>query len=147
MKTRCYLFDIDGTLADLSHRLHFIEKTPKDWDSFFDACHADAPIAHICRLARILSRASQKVVFVSGRSDQCRAATELWLADNGLRGLPLYMRTAGDHRADHIVKGELLDRLRADGFDPEMAFDDRKQVVDMWRERGVPCAQVAPGDF
>jgi hypothetical protein len=28
-----------------------------------------------------------------------------------------------------------------------MAFDDRSQVVKMWRKRGVPCAQVADGDF
>ena len=26
-------------------------------------------------------------------------------------------------------------------------FEDRKRVVDMWRENGVTCYQVAPGDF
>ena len=52
-----------------------------------------------------------------------------------------------NHRPDHQVKGELLDRLRADGWEPIMAFDDRNQVVRMWREKGIPCAQVADGDF
>ncbi len=46
-----------------------------------------------------------------------------------------------------IVKAELLDQIVADGFSPVMAFDDRNQVVEMWRARGIPCAQVAPGDF
>lgn len=147
MAGRCYLFDIDGTIADLSHRLHFIERHPKDWDSFFGACAGDAPIEHICELARILNDGDQKIVFVSGRSDQCRAATEEWLTQHGLGGLPLYMRAAGDHRHDHIVKAEILDRILADGFTPIMVFEDRTQVVVMWRERGIPCAQVAPGDF
>ncbi len=144
---KCYLFDIDGTIADLSHRLHHIEKSPKDWDAFFAACAGDAPIPHIIELVRVLNDADQRVIFVSGRSDQCRADTEAWLDRHEIAGLPLYMRRAGDHRPDNLVKGELLDRILADGYEPVMAFDDRKQVVDMWRERGVPCAQVAPGDF
>ena len=51
------------------------------------------------------------------------------------------------HRADDILKIELLDQIRADGFSPIMAFDDRDRVVAAWRAAGVPCAQVAPGDF
>ena len=26
-------------------------------------------------------------------------------------------------------------------------FDDRSKVVDMWRDNGLTCMQVAPGDF
>jgi hypothetical protein len=57
------------------------------------------------------------------------------------------MRSDNDYRADFIVKEELLAQLRADGYNPVMAFDDRQQVVDMWRENGLICAQVAKGDF
>jgi len=35
-----YIFDIDGTLADVSHRLHYITGETKDWDAFFAACGA-----------------------------------------------------------------------------------------------------------
>lgn len=59
----------------------------------------------------------------------------------------LRMRRAGDHRPDDIVKREILDQMRADGWRPVMAFDDRARVVKMWREAGIPCAQVAEGDF
>lgn len=144
---KVYLFDIDGTIADLSHRLHHIQSTPKDWDGFFAGCHADRPIPHIIQMAQDLASTGKGIVYVSGRSDQCRSETAAWLTSNGLPDGPLYMRAAGDHREDNQVKGELLDRLRGDGFDPIMAFDDRNQVVKMWRERGVPCAQVAEGDF
>lgn len=143
--TLCYLFDLDGTLSDLNHRLHHIQSQPKNWDAFFDGCGDDAPIPHIVQLARDLSGAAS-IVFVSGRSDRVRSTTEDWLARHGLLGR-LYMRKDGDHRPDNIVKGELLDAVLADGYEPIMAFDDRNQVVAMWRARGVPCAQVADGDF
>lgn len=144
---QCYLFDIDGTLADCSHRLHHIQAVPKDWRAFFAACGDDVPIPHIVGLARDLWGAGQPIMYVSGRSDECRDLTVAWLARHGLPEGPLYMRKAGDYRADDIVKGELLDAIIADGWVPTMAFDDRDRVVTMWRARGVPCAQVAARDF
>lgn len=143
---KCYLFDIDGTVADLSHRLPHIQKTPKDWNSFFDACFEDVPISHICDMVRLLA-VHYPIVFVSGRSDQVRDDTMVWLEEQGIWSGYLYMRKEGDHRPDHQIKLELLAQLRADGFEPIMAFDDRNQVVEMWRANGIPCAQVADGNF
>lgn len=151
---KAYLFDIDGTVADLTHRLHHIQGDGlKDWDSFFAACGDDAPIPHMCELARVLVGYNDdnigKVLFVSGRSEAVRTETLIWL-DKYVLYTPsqfLYMRPAGDHRPDNIVKRELLARIRADGYEPIMAFDDRDQVVAMWREAGIPCAQVAQGAF
>jgi len=57
------------------------------------------------------------------------------------------MRADSDRRSDDIVKRELLARIRGDGFDPQLAIDDRKRVVDMWRSEGLICAQVAEGEF
>lgn len=145
--TPCYVFDIDGTLADLTHRLPFIQQSPKNWAAFFANVAGDAPIRHICDLANTLSDADKYIVLVSGRSDECRSETVRWLNVNRISFHALYMREAGDHRPDNIVKGELLNELLADGYQPLMAFDDRNQVVEMWRSRGIPCAQVAAGDF
>lgn len=147
---RCYLVDIDGTCADVRHRLHFIQSSPKNWPAFFDACSGDAPIEHIRRLINNLSLTAW-IVFVSGRVERTREATTKWLRDHqffyATGDISLYMRADGDFRDDTIVKRELLDRLRADGWQPIMAFDDRDRVVKMWRDNGIPCAQVAPGDF
>lgn len=52
-----------------------------------------------------------------------------------------------DHRPDHVVKFELLKQIVWDGYAPIMAFDNRDQVVKMWRGIGIPCAQVAEGSF
>lgn len=144
---RCYIFDIDGTIADLSHRLPYIQKTPKDWDGFFGAVADDVPIEHTIKLAIDVALAGATIVYVSDRSDQCREATETWLWDHALPYGKVFMRKQGDHRPDHQVKVELLAELRAEGHNPVMAFDDRNGVVKMWRELGIPCAQVAEGDF
>lgn len=150
------IFDLDGTLADLSHRLHFISNGNRDWDSFFAACKDDAPIPHMVQLYRMLKEAKvsdtttfskHTLIVASGRSDSCRYDTAMWMLDNGIITKHLYMRKEGDHRSDYQVKQEILEQIKADGFNPIMAFDDRDQVVKMWRDNEVPCAQVAPGDF
>jgi hypothetical protein len=144
---RCYIFDIDGTLADCSHRIHHIQKSPKDWRSFFAAVEFDAPIVHVIKLAIDLSLAGAAIIYVSGRSDECRAATESWLRQYACPHGRLYMRKEGDYRDDDIVKAEILGELQQHGYNPIMAFDDRNRVVAAWRRNGVPCAQVAEGDF
>jgi hypothetical protein len=66
------------------------------------------------------------------------------------------MRAEGDHREDNIVKSELLDKLlKYEGFPNEFppsvkisgVFEDRQQVVDMYRARGLRVFQVAKGNF
>lgn len=140
-----YVFDIDGTIADNSHRTHHLLKQPKDWDAYKAGVMGDKAIGHMLEL--VLDIPSDRVVFCTGRSEWEREATTTWLFNNAFPAGNLYMRKEGDHRPDHIVKRELLDQIRADGFEPIMVFDDRNSVVKMWREAGIPCAQVAEGDF
>src|SRR5712691_6630807 len=100
----CYIFDIDGTLADITHRLHFIQETPKNWDAFFAACVDDPPIKHVCDLAETLSdHGKHCLVFISGRSDQIRDQTVEWIEQYIEFTPTLYMRKIGDYRADHVV--------------------------------------------
>lgn len=150
MTRDAYLFDMDGTLADLSHRLHHVNTKPKNWPAFFDGCKDDAPHGHMRPVVQALSTMAY-IIYVSGRPERCRKDTEEWLVKHEyhLAVTPprLYMRADGDYRADDIVKAELLARIIEDNFRPIMAFDDRDRVVKMWRDNGIPCAQVAPGDF
>ena len=147
---KCFICDIDGTLANIEHRLHHIQKKPKDWDAFFAAAENDAPIKHMTTLISGMSLVYY-VIFMSGRPERTRTATEDWLRKHGykydLSPMVLYMRGDGDRRDDSIVKYELLQKAKADGWEPVMAFDDRDRVVKMWRDNGIPCAQVAPGNF
>lgn len=148
---KCYLMDVDGTVADAAHRLHYIQNKPKNWPAFFDAAKDDAPIEHMRPLVQVLLFLGC-VVYVSGRPERLRDLTQDWLRQHSFNlsktePVRLYMRPDGDFREDSIVKFELLQQIRADGYFPQMAFDDRTRVVNMWRSSGVPCLQVAPGDF
>ncbi len=144
----CYAFDLDGTLADLTHRLPLIQNKPKDWPEFFRRCVDDKPIHHVVQLARCLQQ-TIPCIYVSGRSSAVHDQTLTWLEAQGLDVAEgkLYMRAEGDYRADDIIKLELLAQIREDGWKPLMVFDDRDRVVKMWRANGIPCAQVAEGQF
>lgn len=145
-RMNCYLFDIDNTLACNKHRLHHIEKSPKDWDTFFAEMPDDPPIRHMVDLASLIGR-DNTVVYVTGRPAKYNELTRQWLVANGLPQGSIYSRPDGDRRNDDIIKMELLAVLRKDGFEPVMVFDDRTRVVNAWRAAGIPCCQVAPGDL
>jgi hydroxymethylpyrimidine pyrophosphatase-like HAD family hydrolase len=144
-----YLVDIDGTIADLSHRLHFIQEKPANWDGFFAACPADKPIVPVLDVIKSLQGQGHDMMFVTGRSSSVKDETAKWLNDNDIWPTALYMRKAGDHRPDNIVKSELLDSIIEEfgAEDIAAAFEDRNQVVQMYRERGITVFQVADGNF
>lgn len=139
--------DIDGTIADLKHRRVFVETKPKNWPAFEKTMHLDEPIQPIIDAVRTLYDAGWDIVMCTGRGAQKKDVTEEWLADNGVPYHAIYTRAFKDYRRDDIIKAELLEQARADGYDPDVVFDDRNQVVAMWRANNVPCVQVAFGDF
>lgn len=143
----CYIFDIDGTLADLTHRRQFVACKPKNWPAFEKNMHLDTVIEPVANLLRDLHKQKHTIILCSGRGTQKRLTTINWFIDNNIPYDLLFMRAEKDYRRDDIVKSELLDQILELGFDPVMVFDDRDQVVAMWRKRGLICAQVAPGAF
>lgn len=146
------IFDLDGTLADCTHRLHFIQGEKKRWTEFFAACPDDKPIAPVINCFNALARQGQHIEVWSGRSDEVFKQTDDWLFKHvecwGLiHACDLRMRPAGNHIDDHILKERWLDEALAAGKQVTMVFDDRRRIVDMWRRRGIVCLQVAPGEF
>ena len=141
------VFDLDGTLANCEHRLHHItggeKPTSAQWDAFFADCEGDSPIEHTVAVALALMVDGHRVEIWSARSDQVRAETETWLVETCRIGPPIRMRQKGDHRNDDILKAEWI----AEHGRPDLVFEDRARVVKMWRSMGVPCFQVADGDF
>lgn len=145
--------DLDGTLADVEHRVHHVRRTDgqkKNWRGFFLDMDKDPVIDPVYR---ILSKfqsdnmENMNIVFCSGRPDDYKRITQEWLAKTGLRYSGLYMRPRQDNRQDDIIKEIILDFEILTRFKPLFILDDRDQVVAMWRRRGFMCLQVAPGDF
>lgn len=135
-KPLAYLVDIDGTVAIKGDR------------DIYDGskAHLDTVNEDVAEVVRILSL-DHPMIYMSGRSDEHRKVTEEWLAANGLVADHLHMRPAGDHRKDAHVKHELFDKHVRHNYDVRGVFDDRNQVVEMWRAIGLTVFQVADGDF
>jgi hypothetical protein len=148
-----YIFDLDGTLALIQHRRHFVEGDLKDWKAFYAACDTDEPNEPVIATMERLRHAGADVWIFSGRSDEVRDKTVAWLAQhtsfmNAELELALQMRAASDYTADDVLKKKWLDRMLLDDRQRLVAaFDDRDRVVAMWRAAGVTCFQVAEGEF
>ena len=147
--SKIIVFDIDGTLANVDHRRHWVASKPKNWAAWNAAMHLDTVHEDIAWLLNVLDNRSHntRIILCSGRGEETRAVTEKWLADNNIYYHTLYMRSEKDNRKDSIVKVELLEQIRKDYGEPFLWIDDRQQVVDAIRAEGVRVLQVAPGDF
>ena len=122
------VFDIDGVLADASHRQHFVESRPKDWDAFFAAVGED-PVIEAGRARVIEVSDEHEVVVVSGRPERTRAATEAWLEAAGMGRPRVILRPDHDRRPAADLKAELLTGLAAPG-DIWVVVDDDITVVE-----------------
>ena len=173
-KNKFMVVDVDGTLANTDHRQQFVRppedwhdcpepilqhgvcsachklnpkhyKWKKDWLGFFKGVADDKPITPIMDIVTELAL-NYHLIIVSGRPlDLCGKQTEDWLRKWKVPYEFLFMRDGGDSRADTIVKQEILEYLPKDRI--AFVLDDRDSVVKMWRDNGLTCLQVAPGDF
>jgi len=143
-----YIFDLDGTLADCTHRLKYIQGEVKDWDMFHSTCVDDLPIEYTIDMLNHLGT-HEEIQILTGRNAVVREQTVKWLDAHNVNYSYLAMREEGDRRQDHVIKLKWLRKFRVDFPEEDIqgVFEDRQQVVDMWREEGLICYQVAPGDF
>lgn len=140
------IFDLDGTLANAERRVHHITGEAKDWRSFYAECDKDEPVAPIVAMLHALIKQGHDCEIWSGRSMEVASETLAWLMRHGIDfgDVPLRMRMVGDHRPDTELKARWLSEARSK---PDLVFEDRSSVVEMWRSHGIICAQVAPGNF
>ena len=162
--------DIDGTVADIKHRLHYIKdstgnllKTP-DWDSFSQACLNDQPIIDVIRIVKLLwlngrSQFSPEfnLRFFTGRNNLSRENTLNWLLKNFFNkeplphdkehfleelGVTLSMREETDFRNDSVIKLEMMQQFKLLPENVLCIFEDRHHIVEMWRDNGYRVMQV-----
>jgi predicted kinase len=132
------LVDIDGTVALMAGR------SPYDMSRVGE----DKPNRAVITAVRAMHAFGHHIVFCSGRTDDSRTVTERWLATHvGVPYEALFMRETGDNRKDSIVKAEIFEREIRHRWAVTGVFDDRAQVVRMWRALGLTVFQVAEGNF
>tara|TARA_Y100000361_G_scaffold71116_1_gene62962 strand:- start:125 stop:634 length:510 start_codon:yes stop_codon:yes gene_type:complete len=158
------IFDLDGTLALIDKRRALAGVIPgapeasnpqMNWKVFLDPenIFLDEPNIPVIKMAQLLHSQGFKIVIFSGRTKATYRTTRQWLIQNDVPFDELHMRPNdrddGGHwhfMSDNKLKQHWLDTL-VDKDDIFAVFDDRQQVVDMWRSNGLTCFQVADGDF
>lgn len=177
VKFPCVIFDLDGTLADVTTRRdianhakmssqppvqaegetrflykkriakHHSDAWWKRWQDP-DVVKTDkpnTPVVNICKLLKEYMGCA--IIITSARTDRNMAVTKEWLADNNIYYDELFMRPDGDFTRDDKFKKRILNKYILPKYEVLMCFDDRNQVVNMWRSNGITCLQVADGDF
>lgn len=134
---------MDGTLADVRHRLHHIRGRGKpNWKRFFTEQQHDRPKKDIVAQVRELAK-THEIVIVTGRPEQYMAETARWLRKYNIPFSRIFMRRAGDHRPDYVVKKEILDAIGPERV--ALVLDDRPRVCEMYRKAGLNVVEV-PSD-
>lgn len=142
--------DLDGTVADLSHRVGYVtneNKEDNDYRSFYSRENIlkDKPIKKVIKKVQAEYESGKTIIFVSGRSDECRKATEDWLNEHiPFAYSSLLMRSSGDKRPDTEVKKDFLRQVLS-GYNIVKVYDDRPSVIRMWREDGLEVVDCGDG--
>lgn len=135
------IVDIDGTIA-----LHD-GRSPFDYSKVL----TDQPNGPVIDVVKDYSQKElvDAVIVVSGRegSEQVRLDTITWLSRHHIPYAYLYMREEGDYRKDVEIKKEIYETFIKGEYNILFVLDDRDQTVKGWRDLGLPCFQVAEGNF
>ena len=149
-QAKVVIFDLDGTLALIDKRRDLATTSGRlNWDVFFDPSNIklDVPNKPIIKIAQLFAEDGFLIVIFSGRSIKTEHTTRSWLTRNRVPFHKLVMRDDKRHfMPDNELKKQFLDE-HVNVEDVFLVVDDRQQVVDMWREEGLTCLQVAEGNF
>lgn len=129
------VFDIDGVVADVRHRLHHLEGR-RAYPAFFRAADRDPLLDAGARLVADLAR-EHEIVWLTGRPEWLRDVTRDWLAAHDLPGTELHLRPGNDYRPAPQYKLGVLRRLAARGI--AAVIDDDEQVVAAATSAGYPA--------
>ena len=138
-KTPCYVFDVDGTLAQMQGR------SPYEWDRV-DEDKYSFDVGFFAKLLNTYCYKHTEVIICTGRDFKSLDKTVKWLTKKGIGYDKIYIREENDQRPDWLAKQEFWEKSCEEYYIMAM-YDDRTQVVDHARRLGFKCYQVQPGDF
>lgn len=152
MKPSAVIFDMDGTLADVSSIRHYLKKYEasgrkhhKDFDSFHAESVNVPPHSYVVNAAQVAHMLGHAVLIVTARKHMWRHQTAWFLAMHGIPSDALFMRGNLDGRPDYEVKKDILNTIRQ-AYNPIYAWDDNPNIIRLWNEEGIPCTIVEGWD-
>lgn len=145
--------DLDGTLCDITHRLHYVKNKDnnpefkKDWKGFFNGIEGDTPRKIVVDKLIEEYNNGRNIIYVSARPETYRKETEAWLTKHNLTfAWTLIMRPANDKRDDTEVKKDILNKYFPNRKAISLVIDDRPSVIRMWEKEGLKVLDVGKGE-
>ena len=142
-KPTAVIFDMDGTLADVSSIRHHVRGANRDFHRFHVESAGVPPNQHVVEMARQAAVDGHHVAIVTARRAKYRNHTAMWLALNGVPSHSLHMRADDDGRPDYEVKKDIHAKISRE-FNIVHAVDDNPSVIKLWQENNIPTT-VVPG--
>lgn len=145
MRQRAVIIDLDGVLVNSPHAEQFKHNDVIDWEAWEDSTEFSPRNEWCTEIVTSMALSNVKIIFLTARTGTAKfkGITERWLQRNGFVGYELLMRPTYDHRSDHEVKKSLFLEGINSRYEVLFAIDDKKSVIDMWRELGVPALHCA----
>lgn len=141
------ILDLDNCIVDDAHRIPFIDWTQRDPDARYDPYHARIEFDGAPFHRHAWAQAGVRNFIFTARPETYREQTRNWLDRHGVSCSVLLMRPEGDHSASVALKSRMLDVVANDHPRSPLAgliraaYDDREDVIEMYRSRGVRTAQ------
>lgn len=145
MKPTAVIFDVDGTLCDVSSIRHLIMSKSKhrNFDHFHRASVFCPAHEHVLAALHQALADGHHALVVTARKDTWLDLTVNWLGHVGATFTEIHARRHDDDRPDRIVKQEIL-HLIQQTYDVVHAWDDNPAVIQLWLDEGIPVT-VVPG--
>jgi len=141
------VIDIDGTIADLTHREFLVaDKGHEDWDAFFsdDLVYKDRVIPGALEGYNIFYEMCEKVYIVSGRPERSWKATEEWLIENGFNFPKMFggiiLRPDDLHMPSHEFKRMVMQSVIIPENSEKAKYifiDDEEKNLEMFSAYGL----------
>lgn len=148
---KAVILDIDNTVADASHRDHFISGRKKDWDSYLAACKDDTPNGPLIRAVQAMAGSGFKIFIVTGRSEVTMTETVNWLNHYSVPYHHLTMRGGDDRTLNQDYKKRELEIIKrsADANDKPLTFvtaiDSFEKAAAMYENEGIDTMLIKRG--
>lgn len=147
-RNKIVIVDLDGTLANLSHRRGYVRTNPSNWEAFNKTIIDDKPIDQTIAIYKALQSQGHYMVIFSGRGNDYLDVSKEWLARYDITYDEIHHRNIKsqgidpfeDGISDVLVKIRMLSDLKSRHPDKEIfcAIDDRKKVCEgVWVDQGI----------
>src|ERR1044072_4738768 len=102
------IFDVDGTLCNVTSVRHYVTPPNRDFHSFHMASAFCPPHEEVVKRVQEAKAKGRAAIGVPARMARYRTLTRKWLQSCGIPFDSLWMRANDDFRKDAIVKREIL---------------------------------------